>query len=154
MHCEKVKCIVPVMRLVSPGFTILAPIQPPELPHNVQGRLRRLLDIELERLEPPANGGAAGTLPSCSLLLHEDLDTSLAEAADTFSASVRVAQAREASTSTTVDLNILRVEIWGGVRQSMRADVIVICTFIRLNRGEGFRNILDVRWRCQGLLER
>lgn len=51
-----------------------------------------LLDIELERLELPADGVTTGALSPCSLLLHEDLDASLAESTDALCARKGVAQ--------------------------------------------------------------
>jgi len=46
------------------------------------------LDLELNGLEHPADGVAAGTLPSLSVLLCEHLDTSTAEATDAFCAGI------------------------------------------------------------------
>lgn len=124
-------------------------------PQTVQAN-SPLFDIELERLEPPADGGTAGTLPSRSLLLHEDLDTRLAEAADAFCACVRTAQTRETSTCAAVDLNVLRIVGGRRVGQPLRADMVVVVALVRLDRWERFGDVLDVRrwrqsllkWRC------
>lgn len=67
-----------------------------------------LSDIELERLEPAADGGTAGTLPSGSVLLQENLDAGLAEAADALGARIRATQLRDVSACGAVYLGILR----------------------------------------------
>lgn len=99
---ENVKCEpVPVVEIVTK-----------EKRKNIYKKERKetcsLADIELERLESTANGGASGAFPTGALLGHENLDAGRAETADTFSARIGILQKREALARGAVDLDGLR----------------------------------------------
>jgi hypothetical protein len=64
-------------------------------------------DIELERLEPTADSCAARTRPTCSLFCHQNLNTGMTDATDTFRAGERVFEQRNILARGTVDLRIL-----------------------------------------------
>lgn len=121
---------------------------------NVIARKRSAVQssyVELERLEPAADGGTAGALPSGSLLCHEHLDAGGAEAANAFGTGVRAPKKRDALAGGAVDLNVLRRIGWRGVGQAAGAHVKV---FAALDAGEGLDRVLVVRGRGKCLLQR
>lgn len=95
-----------------------------------------LSNVELERLEPAADGGTAGAFPSRSVLLHQDFYAGMAEPADAFRTCVRIFEPGDASASSTVDLDVLRRKAGRRVRQALGAHVEVLATFAAFDGGE------------------
>ena len=113
-----------------------------------------LPDIELEGLEATAYRAAPRALSPRALLAHEDIDARLAQPADALGACIRLTQHRDALTCRAVNLRVLRRVVVTGGRVGQAAGVHVkdLSALTAFDRWEGFRGLLGVRGRSQGLL--
>lgn len=74
---------------------------------GARGTILRSSDVQLERLEAAANGGATRTFPIGALLGHENLNTNSTEPTYALRAGVRVPQQRGVVAHGAIDLDVM-----------------------------------------------